>query len=42
MTGLLLNGPKSSFQIKVKFAFNLEIKVPESRGREERHRINVA
>ncbi len=26
-TGLLLSGPKSSFQIKVYFAFNLEIKV---------------
>ncbi len=26
-TGLLLSGPKSSFQIKVNFAFNLEIKV---------------
>ncbi len=37
-TGLLLSGPKSSFQIKVYFAF-LEIKVL---GREERHRIHVA
>ncbi len=27
ITGLLLSGPKSSFQIKVHFAFNLEIKV---------------
>ncbi len=26
-TGLLLSGPKSSFQIKVNFAFHLEIKV---------------
>ncbi len=26
-TGLLLSGPKSSFQIKVHFAFHLEIKV---------------
>ncbi len=41
-TGLLLSGPKSSFQIKVNFAFNLEIKVPESGGRAERHRIHVA
>ncbi len=41
-TGLLLSGPKSSFQIKVIFAFHLEIKVPESGGREERHRIHVA
>ncbi len=35
-------GPKSSFQMKVNFAFNLEIKVPESGGRVERHRIHVA
>ncbi len=41
-TGLLLSGPKSSFQMKVNFAFNLEIKVPESGGRVERHRIHVA
>ncbi len=27
ITGLLLSGPKSSFQIKVHFAFHLEIKV---------------
>ncbi len=40
--GLLLSGPKSSFQMKVNFAFNLEIKVPESGGRVERHRIHVA
>ncbi len=40
-TGLLLSGPKSSFQMKVHFAFNLEIKVPESGGRMERHRIHV-
>ncbi len=37
-----LSGPKSSFQMKVHFAFNLEIKVPESGGRVERHRIHVA
>ncbi len=37
-----LSGPKSSFQIKVHFAFHLEIKVPESGGRVERHRIHVA
>ncbi len=42
ITGLLLSGPKSSFQMKVNLAFNLEIKVPESGGREERHRIHVA
>ncbi len=41
-TGLLLSGPKSSFQMKVNVAFHLEIKVPESGGREERHRIQVA
>ncbi len=40
--GLLLSGPKSSFQIKVNLGFNLEIKVPESGGRVERHRIHVA
>ncbi len=39
-TGLLLSGPK--FQMKVDFAFNLEIKVPESGGRVERYRIHVA
>ncbi len=41
-TGLLLSGPKSSVQMKVNFAFHLEIKVPESGGRVERHRIHVA
>ncbi len=41
-TGLLLSGPKSSFQKKVNVAFNLEIKFPESGGRVERHRIHVA
>ncbi len=35
-------GPKSSFQMKVNFAFHLEIKVPESGGRVERHKIHVA
>ncbi len=38
----VLSGPKSSFQMKVNFAFHLEIKVPESGGRVERHRIHVA
>ncbi len=33
ITGLLLSCPKSSFQMKVNFAFHLEIKVPESGGR---------
>ncbi len=42
ITGLLLSGPKSSFQMKVNFAFHLEIKLPESGGRVERHRIHVA
>ncbi len=37
-----ITGPKSSFQMKVHFAFHLEIKVPESGGRVERHRIHVA
>ncbi len=37
-----LRGPKSSFQMKVNFAFHLEIKVPESGERVERHRIHVA
>ncbi len=41
-TGLLLSGPKSSFQMKVHFAFNLEIKLPESGGRVERRKIHVA
>ncbi len=41
-TGLLLSGPKSSFRMKVNFAFHLEIKVPESGGRVERHIIHVA
>ncbi len=40
-TGLLFSGPKTSFQMKVNLAFQLEIKVPESRGRVERHRIHV-
>ncbi len=37
-----LSGPKSSFQMKVNFAFHLETRVPESGGRVERHRIHVA
>ncbi len=41
-TGLLISGPKSSFQMKVHLAFHLEIKVPESGGRVARHRIHVA
>lgn len=38
-TGLLLCGPKSSFHIKVNFAFHLEINVLESAGSMEMHRI---
>ncbi len=38
----MFSGPKSSFQMKVNLAFNLEIKIPESGGRVERHRIHVA
>ncbi len=41
-TGLLLSGPKVCSLMKVNFAFPLEIRVPESGGREERHRIHVA
>ena len=41
-TGLLLSGPKLCSLMKVNFAFPLEIKVPESGWREERHRIHVA
>ncbi len=41
-TGLLLSGPKLCSLMKVIFAFPLEIRVPESGGREERHRIHVA
>ncbi len=39
---LLLSGPKLCSLMKVNFAFPLEIRVPESGGREERHRIHVA
>ncbi len=41
-TGLLLSGPMLCSLMKVHFAFPLEIRVPESGGREERHRIHVA
>ncbi len=41
-TGLLLSGPKLCSLMKVNFAFPLEIRVPESGAREERHRIHVA
>ncbi len=39
-TGLLLSGPKLCSLMKVNLAFPLEIRVPESGGREERHRIH--
>ncbi len=39
ITGLLLSGPKSSFQIKVHFAFHWKLR---SGGRLERHRIQAA
>ncbi len=42
ITGLFLSCPKSSFQMKVHIAFNLEIKVPESGGSAQRNRIHVA
>ncbi len=38
-TGLLLSGPKSSFQMKVNFAFHLEVNVWTG-GRLEQHRIS--
>ncbi|KAI2656032.1 Phenylserine dehydratase [Labeo rohita] len=41
-TGLLLSSPKLCSLMKVNFAFPLEIRVPESGGREERQRIHVA
>ena len=41
-TGLLLSGPKLCSLMKVNFAFPLDIRVPESGGREERHTIHVA
>ncbi len=39
INGLLLSGPKSSFQMKVNLAFNLEIKVWR---KTQRHRIQAA
>ncbi len=41
-TGLLLSGPKLCSLMKFNFAFPLEIRIPESGWREERHRIHVA
>ncbi len=41
-TGLLPSGPKSSFQMRASFVFNLETKVLESGGRVEKLRAQVA
>ncbi len=41
-TGLLTSGPKSSFQMRASFVFNLETKVLESGGRVEKLRAKVA
>ncbi len=41
-TGLLPSGPKSSFQIRASFVFNLEKKVLESGGRVEKIIVQVA
>ncbi len=41
-TGLLLSGPKSSFQMRASFVFNLETKVLESGGRMEKLIAQVA
>ncbi len=41
-TGLLPSGPKSSFQMRASFVFNLEIKVLESWGRVEKLIAQVA
>ncbi len=41
-TGLLPSGPKSSFQMRASFVFNLETKVLESGGRVEKIIAQVA
>ncbi len=41
-TGLLPSGPKSSFQMRASFVFNLETKVLESSGRVEKLIAQVA
>ncbi len=41
-TGLLPSGPKSSFQMRASFVFNLETKVLESGGRVEKLIVQVA
>ncbi len=42
ITGLLPSGPKSSFQMRASFVFNLETKVLESAEREEKLIAQVA
>ncbi len=39
-TGLLPSGPKSYFQMRASFVFNLETKVLESGGRVEKHIVS--
>ncbi len=41
-TGLLPSGPKSSFQMRASFVFNLETKVLESGGRVEKLKAQVS
>ncbi len=41
-TGLLPSGPKSSLQLRASFVFNLETRVLESGGREEKLIVQVA
>ncbi len=41
-TGLLPSGPKSSFQMRTSFVFNLETKVLESGGRVDKLIAQVA
>ncbi len=41
-TGLLLSGPKSSFQMRASFVYHLETKVLESGGRVEKLIAQVA
>ncbi len=41
-TGLLPSGPKSSFQMRASFVFNLETKVLESGGRVEKFIVQVS
>lgn len=41
-TGLLRSGPKSSFLINANLTFRLEIKIPVSGGRAEKHKSQTA